>query len=44
MGAESEGPSFGAFDGFITVDSENDTSAGFFEQGILYEWSDCRAS
>ena len=34
MGADSEGPSFGTYDDFMTLDSENITGAGFFEQGI----------
>jgi hypothetical protein len=36
MGADSEGPSFGTYDDFMTLDSENITGAGFFEQGILH--------
>ncbi|WAJ43439.1 hypothetical protein OK015_19790 [Mycobacterium sp. Aquia_216] len=36
MGADSEGPSFGTYDDFMTLDSENSTGAGFFEQGILH--------
>jgi hypothetical protein len=36
MGADSEGPSFGTYDDFFTVDSENTAGAGFFEQGILH--------
>lgn len=36
MGADSEGPSFGTYDDFMSLDSENSSGAGFFEQGILY--------
>ena len=36
MGADSEGPSFGTYDDFMTFDTENGPGAGFFEQGILH--------
>jgi hypothetical protein len=36
MGADSEGPSFGTYDDFMSLDSENGSGAGFFEQGILH--------
>lgn len=36
MGADSEGPSFGTYDDFMSLDSEGSTGAGFFEQGILH--------
>lgn len=36
MGADSEGPSFGTYDDFMSLDSENSSGAGFFEQGILH--------
>jgi hypothetical protein len=36
MGADSEGPSFGTYDDFMSLDSENTAGAGFFEQGILH--------
>ncbi len=36
MGADSEGPSFGTYDDFMTLDSEGSSGAGFFEQGILH--------
>jgi hypothetical protein len=39
MGADSEGPSFGTYDDFMTLDSETGTGAGFFEQGILHRVS-----
>lgn len=36
MGADSEGPSFGTYDDFMSLDSEKSSGAGFFEQGILH--------
>ncbi|CQD17945.1 hypothetical protein BN1232_04064 [Mycobacterium lentiflavum] len=36
MGADSEGPAFGTYDDFMSLDSENISGAGFFEQGILH--------
>lgn len=36
MGADSEGPSFGTYDDFMSLDSENSSGAGFFEQGVLH--------
>ncbi len=36
MGADSDGPSFGTYDDFMALDSENGSGAGFFEQGILH--------
>lgn len=36
MGVESEGPAFGTYDDFMSLQSGNDSGAGFFEQGILH--------
>lgn len=36
MGAETDGPAFGAYDDFMTLDCDGRRGAGFFEQGIVH--------
>ena len=36
MGADSEGPSFGTYDDFMSLECEGEAGAGLFEQGILH--------
>ncbi len=36
MGAETEGPAFGTYDDFMTLDLDGVPGAGFFEQGIVH--------
>lgn len=36
MGAETDGPAFGTYDDFMTLELDGATGAGFFEQGIVH--------
>lgn len=36
MGTETEGPAFGTYDDFMTLDLDGVSGAGFFEQGIVH--------
>lgn len=36
MGAETDGPAFGAYDDFMRLDCDGEPGAGFFEQGIVH--------
>ncbi|ASR01234.1 hypothetical protein [Gordonia rubripertincta] len=36
MGAETEGPAFGTYDDFMTLELDGSPGAGFFEQGIVH--------
>lgn len=36
MGAETDGPAFGAYDDFMSLELDGATGAGFYEPGIIY--------